>query len=139
MNELAPASSRRRGTRCPTCGARVTSSTTWCSLCFTDLAPPAASVDAVAPATEGADAATAPLAASVDAVALATEGADAGGEAERLAEQMLAQLAATSTAPARRTPDLFGTSGGRAVAMVLGTILVGGLGFALLALAGTMV
>src|SRR5680860_258201 len=117
---VAPAPPRRRGARCSACGARVTSAATWCSLCFTDLTPtPVASAEVAAPATTSADAAA------------ATDTA----EAERLAEQMLAELAATGP-PARRPPSFLSGTGARSVAMLVGTVVVAALGFGLLALGG---
>jgi len=119
---VAHAPSRRRGARCSACGARVTSAATWCSLCFTDLTPtPVASAEVAAPATTRADAGA------------ATDTA----EAERLAEQMLAELAA-SAPPTQLTPAFLSGTGGRTVATVLGVVAMAALGFGLLALGGAL-
>ena len=123
MNDLAHATVRPRGIRCPTCGARVTSAATWCSLCFTDLtAPPApASAEVVSPATTGADA----------------SGGVSAAEAERLAEQMLAELAA-SAPPTQLTPAFLSGTGSRTVAIVVGAVVMAALAFGLLALGGAL-
>lgn len=138
MNDLAPAPSRRRGVRCPACGARVTASATWCSLCFTDLvSAPAASAEVVAPATTSADAGKeADDAAPVPSAGLAAP-ATTTADADRLAEQMLAELAATG-APTRRPPSFLSGTGGRSVAMLVGTVVMAALGFGLLALGGAL-
>jgi hypothetical protein len=57
--------------------------------------------------------------------------------AERVAELMLAELAATA-APVRRPPPLLSGTGGRSVAMLVGTVVVAALGFGLLALGGAL-
>lgn len=138
MSDLAPARSRPRGTRCPTCGARVTSLAPWCSLCFTDLAPgpqapaPVPPVPAAAAAESAAD--RPGSAADDELVPTAADEPDA----DQVADTLLAELAATSgtTGPARW--QLLSTTGGRVGVMLVGSALVTGLGFALLTLVGVL-
>lgn len=148
MSDLAPAPSRLRGPRCPTCGARVTSVASWCSLCFADLRPDApASAEVAAPATTTADAPGTTSGASAEVDAPATTTADVGdadapeggaADVERVADQLLAELAVTSGTSVRPRFSVLATTTGRVVAMLVGTVAATALGFGLLALGGAL-
>lgn len=130
MSDIAAAPARRRGTRCPSCGARVTSASSWCSLCFTDLQG-TADPQATPETAETADVADV---ADVEPPAAVEQAADG----ENVADQLLAELAvATRTSTAPRFGFLT-TTGGRVVAMLVGTVALTALGFGLLTLGGAL-
>lgn len=107
----------------------MTSAASWCSLCFTDLHPaPLASATFVVPARDGADASPLPDA------DIAAEVADR----ERVADQLLAELAASSGTPGHGRFTLLSTTTGRVVATVVATLAATALGLGLLALGGAL-
>jgi len=141
MSDLTPAPSRPRGTRCPTCGARVTSVASWCSLCFADLHP--APLASASPSPDAASASPLPDAASAGPVVPGPDRADADFAAEivdgeRVADQLLAELAVSSGTPGHGRFTLLSTATGRVVATFVGTVAATALGFALLALGGAL-
>lgn len=116
---------------CPACGASVRADVPWCTQCYAPLRPEraatppgAAEVDAASRTVDVGDPDTAGV---VDATR-PQEGAAAPGEVERLADQMLAELAAQRDDVHGLASRLPSTPTGRAavvaVVALVGTALV---------------
>jgi hypothetical protein len=102
---------------CPTCGATVRSDVSWCTQCYTPLLPEPD--EPPAPASEPAEEAEQHLRPGVQPGTKADP-----AEVERLAAQMLAELAATPDELHGLTSHLPSTAATRALA-VAGVIVVG--------------
>ncbi len=149
--------------RCPTCSATLRAGTEWCSLCFADLRLPAEpdapgeAVEAVDPAEMSLDAA--PQASSAvgvpsDVASAPSRGrhgkhartaefgaatAPAPDEVDRLAAQLVAQLAATEGGnPLGSVSGLVDTAGKRVGLMVGGGLAAMLLIFAVMFLVGAL-
>jgi hypothetical protein len=135
--------SRDAGLRCSSCGARNAGSATWCSLCLCPLGTEHPDVEPVLmepvlmepvlmepvlmePAPE-------PEAADRGAV-------DTDAHADAHADALLAELAAhqASSSAWQQLGGLVGSPAAKAAVMVAGTLLVAGLGFAAMALLGSL-
>lgn len=135
--------------RCPRCGAHVRAGAEWCTLCYTDLRPAPEPLPlpepepAQAPASEPV-AAAAPVAPRGRHARQATAydesdaPADADQEPAPGTDAMLAMLAAESGRPLDGLIDRFDSTGARVTAMVGGVVVVSGVLFALMYLAGSL-
>jgi hypothetical protein len=146
--------------RCPSCSATIRAGSDWCTLCYADLrpAPPApvepvaAPVEPVVPVEPVASAPAEPEALEPVAVtpsrgkhakgAPASAGDGPSGpvaEAERLADTMLAQLAASeSKHPLGSLAGAVDTSGKRTALMIGGSVAAMCVLFGLMALLGLL-
>ncbi len=155
--------STAQSVRCPRCSATLRAGTEWCSQCFADLRPPAerdapaAAVEAVDPAEISLDTAL-PASPAVDVpsdpVAALSGGrhgkharsaelgavtAPAPDEVDRLAAQLVAQLAATEGGnPLGSVSGLVDTAGKRVGLMVGGGLAAMLLIFAVMFLVGAL-
>lgn len=119
---------------CPACGAAVRTDVSWCGLCYASLAPlPEADADPASSADRQpiADAAASDLARSdlppIDGVELGSSGDPAPARADdpkEVADQLIAQLAATRNPEPRWLAGLPRTPGAKA-ALMIGGVLVG--------------
>lgn len=138
--------------RCPTCAAHVRADADWCTLCYTDLRPPVeAPQETVVEATAaepvevvGGRGKHARQSTSYDDPAAGAREAQAADprelpeEAALGVEAMFAVLAAQSTPPLGPLARYLDSTGSRTAVMVGGLAAVTVLGFALMALLGSL-